>query len=272
VARGYRCREELTAERFRRDPFSQRPGARMYATGDLVRRRADGRVEYLGRLDQQVKLRGFRIELGEIEAALRAQQGILDAAVDLREFGPGDQRLVAWFVAAPGADPGEAELREGLARTLPEYMIPNSFERLVALPRTHNGKLDRKALAPAKSPQRKGEFVEPRGEVELAVAETWRGVLGLQAVGARDRFFDLGGHSLLAMRAITQLEARFGVRVPPRDLMLQNLGQLAGAIEERRAVRHDAGGPATSVASATGKSTGVLGALRNLLGKRPEGS
>ena len=264
VARGYHGRAELSAERFLADPFAAQVGARMYWTGDLARRRADGRVEYLGRLDQQIKLRGFRIELGEIEAALRAHARVVDAAVELREFSAGDQRLVSWYVASAAETIAESELREFLARQLPEYMLPVAFFRLDALPLTPNGKLDRKALPATAAPERRGALVAPAGEIEIGVALIWREVLKLEAVSARDRFFDLGGHSLLAMRAITRLEARFGVRVPARDLMLQNLAQLASAIEERRAKQ--AASPPDSSAK---PGPGLLGALRGFLGKPP---
>jgi amino acid adenylation domain-containing protein len=272
VARGYHRRPELTAERFRPDPFAG-PEERMYATGDLVRLRKDGRIEYLGRLDQQVKLRGFRIELGEIEVLLRALPGVLDAAVDLREFAPGDQRLVAWYVGegSPGGEEEQAaRLREGLARSLSEYMLPSAFVRLEALPRTHNGKLDRRALEISRSAGRRGEFQAPRGEIEERVAEIWRSVLGLERVGARDRFFDLGGHSLIAMRAILQLEAGFGVRIPPRDLMLQNLSQLAAAIAERRSALASPPPAAPGPEERAGEpSGGWISGLRGLFGKRP---
>jgi amino acid adenylation domain-containing protein len=264
VARGYRDRAELTAERFQADPFAKGAGARMYSTGDLARWRPDGRIEYLGRSDQQVKLRGFRIELGEIEAALRAQAQVTDCAVDLREFSAGDQRLVAWYVARDARDLEPGLLREALARQLPEYMLPAAFVKLDALPLTPNGKLDRKALPGIGAQARGGEFVPPRGEIEVGVAEIWRDVLQLQQVGARDRFFDLGGHSLLAMRAIVKLEARFGVRVPARDLMLQNLAQLADAIAQRRSER-----AGTLEGAAERPAAGLLGTLRGLLRKPP---
>ena len=266
VARGYRGRPELTTERFAADPFGSGAGERMYASGDLARRRADGRIEYLGRLDQQVKLRGFRIELGEIEAQLRAQPQVAACAVDLREFAPGDQRLIAWYVAA-GDAADEQALRAALARQLPEYMLPSAFVRLDALPLTANGKLDRKALPGVGSSARGADFVLPQGELELAVAEVWREVLSLERVDARDRFFDLGGHSLLAMRAITIMEQRLGVRVPARDLMLQNVAQLASAIAERRAAASASSSPPAKPTPASG---GILGGLRSLLGKPPK--
>ncbi len=265
VARGYRRREELTRERFVPDPYTSAPGARLYRTGDLARLRPDGRVEYLGRIDNQVKLRGFRIELGEIEAAVRAHPRVADAAVDLREFAPGDQRLMAWYVARGHSEVDEADLRECVARQLPEYMLPAAYGRLDALPTTPNGKLDRKALPAVGTAARQGEFVAPVGDVECAVAEIWREVLSIEAVGAHDRFFDLGGHSLLALRAITRMEQRFGVRVPARDLMLQNLTQVCAALGERRAaapvVQNDPKGKAAG--------GGLLGALRGLLGRPP---
>ncbi|MBK8179848.1 MAG: hypothetical protein IPK67_13390 [Planctomycetes bacterium] len=149
-------------------------------------------------------------------------------------------------------------------------MLPSAFVRLEALPRTHNGKLDRRGLEISRSAGRRGEFQAPRGEIEERVAEIWRSVLGLERVGARDRFFDLGGHSLIAMRAILQLEAAFGVRIPPRDLMLQNLSQLAAAIAERRSALASPPPAAPGPEERAGEpSGGWISGLRGLFGKRP---
>jgi amino acid adenylation domain-containing protein len=265
VARGYHRRPELSAERFAPDPFYKVAKERMYATGDLVRRRADGRIEFLGRLDHQVKLRGFRIELGEIESLLRAQPQVAACAVDLREFATGDQRLIAWCVASAGGTLDADGLRSALARQLPEYMLPSAFVPLDALPMTANGKLDRKALPGVGSRAPGTQFVAPQGEVEIALARLWREVLALEQVGGRDRFFDLGGHSLLAMRAIVRMEQEFGVRVPARDLMLQNLSQLASAVTERRA-----GAKSAADTKPSAPAAGLMGTLRNLLGKPPK--
>ncbi|MGW5054170.1 non-ribosomal peptide synthetase/MFS transporter [Actinokineospora sp. NPDC004072] len=198
VARGYHRRPALTAEKFVPDPHA--PGARRYATGDSARWRRDGTVEFLGRLDHQVKLRGLRIELGEIESALRDLPEVADAAVIVRQDTPGDQRLTAYLVG--GAD--HAEVKAALKKRLPEYMVPTAIVDLDALPLTPNGKLDRKAL-PAPQVTRSGELVEPRTDTERALAAIWTDVLAIPAVGIDDDFFDLGGHSLLATQVVARI-------------------------------------------------------------------
>ncbi|GAA2393648.1 amino acid adenylation domain-containing protein [Dactylosporangium salmoneum] len=211
VATGYVGRPALTAERFVPDPFGP-PGARLYRTGDRARWRADGTVEFLGRLDHQVKLRGFRIELGEIEAALRAQAGIDDAVVLVREDRPGDQRLVAYLV---GGEPDRAALR----RSLPDFMVPTAYVRLDALPLTPNGKLDRRALpAPVTERDASVALVPPATPTEHAVAEVWREALDVTDLGVDDDFFDLGGHSLTATRVVARLRRLTDARVSVMDL------------------------------------------------------
>jgi amino acid adenylation domain-containing protein len=210
VARGYLGRPALTAERFVPDPFSPAPGARLYRTGDLARHRpsGDGAIDFLGRIDAQVKLRGYRIELGEIEAALDRHAQVEQAVVVLR-----DQRLAAYLVAAPGAAPAAAALREHLRRSLPEYMVPSSFSVLERLPLTASGKLDRKALpAPALRPG--GHHVHPRSPLEWTVWTEMADVLHLDAFSVTDSFFDLGGHSLAAVHLTHRLSERCGRAVP----------------------------------------------------------
>jgi amino acid adenylation domain-containing protein len=216
VAIGYLNRPELTAERFVPDPFSGVPGARLYRTGDRARVRADGRVEYLGRLDFQVKVRGFRIELGEIEAALEARPGVGQAVVAVHEHSASDKRLVAYVVSEGGAGPDPAELRRALAETLPDYMVPSAFVFLDALPLTPNGKVDRKALPAPESVRREAasEYVEPTGDLERQIATAWRDVLRVERVGKHDNFFDLGGNSLL----ILQVHSRVKRLLTERDL------------------------------------------------------
>ena len=220
VALGYHRRPELTAERFVPDPFGP-PGARLYATGDSARRRADGAVEFLGRIDGQVKLRGLRIELGEIEVALREQRGVRDAAAAVKEPSPGDKRIVAYLI---GAAPDPATLRGALRRRLPDYMVPAAFVELDALPLSANGKLDRAALplpeptgwgsdggrGPGGGPNPAG--VAPRSDVERAVAGIWCDVLGVDRVGVDDDFFALGGHSLLATQVVARMRGLTGGR------------------------------------------------------------
>jgi len=219
VARGYQNLPELTAERFRDDPFTDQPGARLYATGDLVRRRPDG-LEFLGRADLQVKIRGFRVELGEIEAALRAHGSIRDAAVTTWPVREGDVRLVAYLV--PRRRIGMAELRPWLAALLPEYMQPNRFVTLNTLPVTPTGKLDRAALPEPVWGRQKSTTVAPRTDVERRLASIWRDVLGIPpeaALGVHDDFFALGGHSLTASQLISRIRAALSVEVPLSTLI-----------------------------------------------------
>jgi amino acid adenylation domain-containing protein/non-ribosomal peptide synthase protein (TIGR01720 family) len=207
VGRGYLNRPALTAERFVPDPFSSEPGARLYRTGDLARLRPDGQLEFLGRLDHQVKIRGFRIELGEIEAALGGLPAVREAAVVDRQEAGGEKRLVAYVVAQEGMTLEGGELRRGLRERLPEYMIPSLFMELEALPLTANGKVDRGELpevGAAGEARRGGARVEPRGEVEEALAAIWAEVLGVEEVGAGDNFFELGGDSILSIQIIAR--------------------------------------------------------------------
>ena len=197
LARGYLRRGALTAERFVADPFGS--GGRLYRTGDLVRWRADGQLEYLGRLDHQVKLRGLRIELGEIESALLAQPGVREAVVVALQ-GSGGMRLVG-YVAPQGE---EAALKEALLAGLPDYMVPSQIVSLPALPLNANGKVDRKALPQPQLPA--GDYGAPRGAAERALAAVWCEVLGVDKVGRDDDFFALGGHSLLAISLIARLK------------------------------------------------------------------
>jgi amino acid adenylation domain-containing protein len=219
VAEGYLNRPDLTNERFVSDPFSGKPGARLYRTGDAVRRLQDGSIEFLQRIDQQVKIRGFRIELGEIESALGQHPGVTQCVTLAREDVPGDQRLVAYIVAAnPQVVPGSAELREFLKRKLPAHMIPAAFVTILELPLTPNGKIDRKALAlpdlslAERSPAR--SIVPPRTSVEFELVRIWEQVLGIKIESVRDNFFDLGGHSLLAVHIFAEIGKVFKVRLP----------------------------------------------------------
>lgn len=211
VTRGYWQRPDLTEERFKADPFVTADracpwGARMYRTGDLVRLREDGRLDFLGRADFQVKLRGYRIELGEIEAVLEAQPRVTQAVVLAREDSPGDLRLVAYIVGAAQ----EAGLRAELAAVLPEHMMPAHFVTLDAFPLTPNRKVDRKALpAPHAAPVTE-VFVPPQSDIEAQLAAIWGRILGVPKVGAKDNFFALGGHSLLAVQAHREIREALG--------------------------------------------------------------
>ncbi len=278
LARGYHHRPELTAERFVPNPFAQKGleigdrrlsgaqspisylqspiSSRLYRTGDLCRYREDGAIEYLGRIDHQVKLRGFRIELGEIEAALRGHAAVREAAVVAREDVPGDKRLVAYVVSSQeqrtknkeqrGEKPDSqfsilnsqfSELRDYLKTRLPDYMIPTAFVTLEALPLTPSGKLDRRALPkPGHEPaQGAGAGEAPRTPAEEVLAGIWSEVLRVERVGARDHFFNLGGHSLLATQVVARVRATFGVELPLRVLFeAPLLADFAARIEEAR--------------------------------------
>ena len=234
VALGYWNRPELTAERFIPDPFSTTPGATLYRTGDRARWRNDGTLEHLGRFDFQVKLRGFRIEMGEIEAGIAQHPAVREVAVLAREDAPGDKRLVAYLVAEnPPADLVD-QLRALIRTAMPEYMVPAHFVTLEALPRTHNGKLDRKAL-PAPSPEAvapRGVAVAPRTPTEEMVMGVFRRVLDRTNFGVFDNFFDLGGHSLMAARIMLRLRAASGRDLPLRVLFeRQTVSALAEAID-----------------------------------------
>ena len=243
VARGYRNRPELTAERFLADPFAG-PDGRMYRTGDLVRERDDGALEYLGRTDDQVKIRGFRIEPGEVEAALAADPEVTRCAVVVREDPSRGAELVAYVVAADG-DWDTVGLRERLQARVPAFMVPSHFVRLTALPLTTNGKLDRKAL-PAPSNERPAHmaqaYVNPARPAESRVAAAFASVLGLDSVGALDNFFDLGGNSLLLMRVHAELSGLSGAALPVaelfRDPTPRGIGRvIEGAVSRPRDAR-----------------------------------
>ena len=215
VARGYWKRPELTAERFVPDPFGDAPGARLYKTGDLGRQRPDGNVEYLGRLDFQVKIRGVRIELGEIECALGSHPAVREAVVVAREDEPGDPRLVAYLVPCDGsAEPPLDEIRRHLRRSLPDSMVPSAMVVLPELPLGPNGKLDRRSLPKPAAGSARAEFAAPRDALESLLAGIWEELLGQAPIGVRDDFFQRGGHSLLAVRLCRRIEQALGRSVP----------------------------------------------------------
>ncbi|HEY0607750.1 MAG TPA: amino acid adenylation domain-containing protein, partial [Herpetosiphonaceae bacterium] len=238
LARGYHRRPDLTAERFVPDLFGN-GGGRLYKTGDLVRYRTNGALEFLGRIDQQVKLRGFRIELGEIEATLEQHEAVQSAVVMIREDRPGDKRIVAYVVEEQrtkeqntddspspakrerglGGEGLTASLRSFLAERLPEYMIPSAFVLLDTLPLTPSDKLDRRALpAPDVQDEDVRAIIAPRTPVEEVIAGVWASVLGREQISVDDNFFALGGHSLLATQVITRLRTVLGLDLPLRLL------------------------------------------------------
>jgi amino acid adenylation domain-containing protein len=236
LARGYLNRPELTEERFVAHPFSDRPGARLYRTGDRVRHRGDGTIEFLGRFDDQVKIRGFRVEPGEVEAALLRNPDVREAAVVARRAPDGNQRLIAYTVAA-GPAATTSELRAYLAETLPDYMIPAAFVSLDELPRTPEGKLDRRALPEPSGdrPELEQGYVAPQSPLEEKLAGIYAELLGLGRVGRNDDFFELGGHSLLAVRLFSVIDRKLGVKLPLAVLFEGgSVAELAAAIERER--------------------------------------
>jgi acyl-coenzyme A synthetase/AMP-(fatty) acid ligase len=218
LARGYLNQPELTAERFVPDPFSATAGGRLYSTGDLVRYRVDGQLEFLGRRDHQVKIRGFRIELGEIEAALKNHEGVADSLVMARKDASGSQSLMGYVVHSAEASVDGADLRRSLRHSLPDYMVPSTIMVLPSWPLTANGKLDRKALPDSGMVGRESAFVAPQSETERSIAALWQDLLHVEKVGIFDNFFDLGGHSLLAVRVHAALRESTGQPLLLTDL------------------------------------------------------
>src|SRR5215470_5272126 len=235
LARGYLDQPELTAERFIPHPFAERPGARLYKTGDMARYLWDRNIEFLGRIDGQVKIHGYRIELEEIEAVLGKNPTVRENVVIVREDVPGDRRLVAYVVVDQEPNPSASDLHAFLKQKLPQYMTPSTFVFLSSLPLTPNGKVDRRTLpAPERMELESGScFVAPRNDVECQLVQIYAQLLGTQNVGIKDNFFDLGGHSLLAVRAINQMEKTFGKRLPLAALFqAPTVEQLAPLLRE----------------------------------------
>jgi amino acid adenylation domain-containing protein/non-ribosomal peptide synthase protein (TIGR01720 family) len=242
VARGYLHRTEQTAERFVPDGLSGKAGERMYRTGDVVRREAGGSLEYVGRMDEQVKVRGYRIELGEIEAVLRGHERVQESVVVVRAGGGagGEKQIVAYVTRAEGVEEvGVGELRRHLRERLPEYMMPGRVVEIAEMPLTPNGKINRQAL-PALEQSRAwvgSEYVAPRTPVEEVIATIWADVLGLERVGIEDNFFELGGHSLLATQLVFRLQSAFEVDLPLRSIFeMPTVAQLAEHVAQVNAV------------------------------------
>lgn len=233
LARGYRGAPHLTEERFVSSPF--RTGERLYRTGDQVKWLPDGRLEYVGRIDHQVKLRGFRIELGEIESVLAEHPTVKQAVVIVREDAPGDKRLAAYVTAKDGQICDPQTLRRLLREAVPDYMVPAAIVPLAEFPLTPNGKVDRSALpVPSAEPVHDGpQAIEPRNRIELQLAAIWEQVLGITPIGIRDNFFALGGYSLLALRMFSAIEQTFGTRLPMALLFLApTIEQLADVLAD----------------------------------------
>jgi amino acid adenylation domain-containing protein len=237
VARGYLNRPELTAERFIQNPFSTddtQQGARLYKTGDIARYLPDGEIEYVGRIDEQVKILGHRIEPNEIVAVLDRHPAIQASLVVAREDAGSEKHLVAYIVFKSGAQPAAAELASFLRKELPEYMVPTVFVRLLMLPLTQNGKVDRAALPPpdVENTLRDEEFIAPRTPIEERLAVLLSSLLGLEQVSVNDNFFMLGGHSLLGTQLIAQIRSTFGVEMALRTLFdAPTIEQLSREIE-----------------------------------------
>ncbi|WP_201756638.1 polyketide synthase [Corallococcus silvisoli] len=233
LARGYLHREALTAERFVPHPLKPGTGERAYRTGDLARVLPDGNVEFLGRIDGQVKVRGYRIELGEIEVALGSHPAVKQVAVVAREDVPGDKRLVAYVVADRTLEYAAGALRRHLSTRVPDYMVPSAFVVLEALPRTPSGKIDRRAL-PAPLPTRpelQQAFVAPRSPLERTLADAWARLLRIDRVGVHDSFFELGGNSLLALQCVARLRQAHGLEIPIVQLFQSpSVAQLAAVL------------------------------------------
>jgi hypothetical protein len=235
LARGYLNQPTLTASRFLANTFSKQPGARMYKTGDLVLRRPNGEMEFLGRTDDQIKLRGFRIELGEIQSVLATYPGIREAVVLLRKDVPTDERLVAYFTLNGGVQrPSGSDLRTFLIEKLPDYMIPVAFIALETVPLTPNGKIDRRSLpAPDWSSQtRASQYVGPRTSQEQSMAQIWAEILRLEKVGVTDNLFELGADSLHVFQIAARAN-KAGIPVTPRQILqFRSIGSILAELSK----------------------------------------
>ncbi|HEX2962083.1 MAG TPA: amino acid adenylation domain-containing protein, partial [Ignavibacteriales bacterium] len=241
LARGYLKRPDVTAEKFIPDPFSKIPGQRLYKTGDMARFLPDGNVEFLGRMDNQIKLRGLRVELGEIETAVSEFDNVRDSVVIAREDTPGDKKIVAYIVTRDGNTIPAPELKHFLADRLPEYMIPSAFVMLEKLPVTPNGKVDRRALpAPDVNEimkEMESNYVAPRSAADGVIASIWSGVLKVPKVGINDNFFELGGHSLLATQVISRIRTAFNIEIPLRSIFENPTVARMGQIVEKEEMK-----------------------------------
>jgi acyl-coenzyme A synthetase/AMP-(fatty) acid ligase/acyl carrier protein len=241
VAAGYLNQPQQTAERFIPNPYSPQISENLYRTGDLARFLHDGNIEFLGRIDHQLKIRGFRVEPAEIESVLRKHPGVQQGLVMAREDQPGDKRLVAYVVPALGAAPTSEALRHFLAAQLPDYMIPSAFVMLDSLPLTPNGKIDRRALPAPEQARLSGdrEVVAARNPIEEKLIAIWSDVLGVEPIGVCDNFFELGGHSLLATQVIARVRSAFQIQVPLRSLF--ETPTIAGLAEVIAQLQSEAG-------------------------------
>jgi amino acid adenylation domain-containing protein/non-ribosomal peptide synthase protein (TIGR01720 family) len=253
LGRGYFNRPDMTAEKYLPNPFSREKGARLYRTGDLARYLSGGVIEYVGRVDDQVKIRGYRIELGEIESALAQHESVRDAVVVARDDSNGEKRLIAYLAVGDGPQrPTTGDLRSHLKENLPEYMVPATFVMLNQLPLLPNGKVDRRSLPEPdlSRPELETPFIAPRNEMEEALAEVWKAVLGVSEVGIEDSFFELGGDSILSIQVVTKAQQR-GLRLTPRQLFEhKTIGELAKVVRRSNPVDADSS-PVTGSAQLT---------------------
>ena len=244
IARGYWKRPELTVEKFVTNLFRAQEGARLYATGDQARWLPDGNLQYLGRLDTQVKVRGYRIELGEVENALAKHPDVQQTVAMVREDVPGDKRLVAYVISKPDSNASSSEWRGYLRQSLPEYMIPSDFVSLEQFPLTPNGKVDRRALPAPDSTRVSTEFVAARNPGEELLCGIWSEVLRVPTVGVHDNFFELGGHSLLATQVISRIQRTLKLDVPLRAIFEEStVAGLAKRVEQLRGAGEAVGIP-----------------------------
>jgi acyl carrier protein len=254
VGRGYLNRPDLTAERFVPNPFSQEPGARLYRTGDSVRRLAGGKADFVGRLDNQVKLRGLRIELTEIEAVLNQHESVLRSVAIVREDEPGDQRLVAYVVGKHQVAVDTDELRSSLKGRLPEYMVPGAIVVLERMPLTVNEKIDRTALPkPERAIAEASCYVQPRHKLDEKVAAIWADALKVPRIGIHDNFFVLGGHSLLATRIVSRMRNELEIDLTLRMVFEKpTVAAMSDAIEQ---LKHLPGKPGAQPGARIERST-----------------
>lgn len=230
VSNGYLGKPDLTKERFIDNPVTD-GGGKLYRTGDQVRFRENGALEYIGRLDNQVKIRGFRIELGEIEAVVRSNDSVDQCIVLVREDRPGDIRLVCYFIPVAGANVAVADLRKYCRAHLPAFMVPQHYVAMNSFPLTPNAKIDRKALpAPTVQGELKERVIEPRTDMEIRLAKIWKDILDVDTVSVHDNFFDLGGHSLLSFQVAARVREELGQDVSVRTLIMENLEQIAAGL------------------------------------------
>lgn len=241
VARGYLNRAELTQEKFIKNPFTDEPDSRLYKTGDLVRYLNDGQIEYIGRIDFQVKIRGLRIELGEIESKIAETASVKQCVVIVREDQPGDQKIVAYYQANNGDLVNKQTLRKVLTECLPNYMVPHVFVEIVEFPLSPNGKIARKLLPPPEITDLdlNDDFVAPESKVEILLAEIWRDLLGVEKISVYDKFIELGGHSLLALEAAFKAKELHQLDIDPASLIRDTLEQVAANIEGDSAIIRD---------------------------------